>query len=201
VLGSGLLLGAAALVGAGRLLVRADALDPAVLPADAIYVLGGARVDRWLEAVDIYRAGGAPRIVLSRGGTEPGEAVLAAQGIIVPNDATIGRAIMVDQLDLPASAIEILLEPVDNTAHEAEAIRTRVERDHWDHIIVITGRSATRRAGYAFERVLGDQVRITMRSSRHDEYDPIWWWRSRVSFRQTFYEVPKLLAYWLGLGP
>jgi uncharacterized SAM-binding protein YcdF (DUF218 family) len=199
VVGSGLLLGAITFIGAGRVLVRVDALDPAT-PADAIYVLGGSHVDRWLEAVELYQAGHAPRILLSRGGTDQGEVLLASRGITVPNSATSASAIMTDHLGVPASAVDVLPLPVDNTAHEAEAVLERVRRDGWSHLIVITSRSATRRAGYAFERVLGDDVRITMRDTRFDDFDPIWWWRSRASFRQTFFEFPKLMAYWLGLG-
>ncbi len=198
-LGSGLLLGALTILGAGRVLVRVDALDSAS-PADAIYVLGGSHVDRWLEAVELQQAGHAPRILLSRGGTDRGEVLLASRGITVPNSATNARAIMIDHMGVPASSVEALPSPVDNTAHEAEAILERVRRDGWSHIIVITSRSATRRAGYAFERVLGDEVRITMRDTRFDDFDAAWWWRSRPSFRQTFFEFPKLVAYWLGLG-
>lgn len=198
-LGSGLLLGAVTIAGAGRLLVRVDPIDPAS-PADVIYVLGGSRVDRWLEAVELYNAGAARHIILSRGGTEAGEVLLASRGIAVPNDADIGRGVMVQHLGVPATAVEVLPEPVDNTAHEADAILERARRQGWNHIIIITASSATRRAGYAFKRVLGDNIRVTVRQTRFDEYDPVWWWRSRVSFRQTFYEVPKLLAYWLGLG-
>jgi len=96
--------------------------------------------------------------------------------------------------------VDVLPEPVDNTAHEAHAILERARRQGWSHIIIITSSSATHRAGYAFQRVLGDEVRVTVRSTRFDTYDPVWWWQTRSSFRQTFYEVPKLLAYWLGLG-
>lgn len=198
-LGSGLLLGAATMAGAGRLLVRVDPLDTAA-PADVVYVLGGSRVDRWLEAVEIYRAGGARHILISRGGTEPAERLLARQGIVVPTTADIARSVMVDRLGVPATAVEILEEPVDNTAHEAEAIEARARRDGWQTIVVITTRAATRRAGHAFRRVLGDDVRIVMRDTRYDAYDPTWWWRTRGDFRQTFIEFPKLLAYWLGLG-
>lgn len=198
-LGSGLVLGAVTIAGAGRLLVRVDPLDPAA-PADAIYVLGGSGVDRWLEAAELYKAGAARHIVLSRGGIESGEILLARRGITVPNDGDIARGVMVQHLGIPAAAVEVLPEPVDNTAHEAEAILERARRLGWTHLIIITSSSATRRAGHAFRRVLGDDIRVTVRPSRLDQYDPVWWWRSRMSFRQTFYEVPKLFAYWLGLG-
>lgn len=197
-LGSGLLLGAATLAGAGRLIVRVDPLDPA-RPADAIYVLGGSRVDRWLEAVDLYRAGQARRILLSRGGTERAEWLLAEQGIRVPTTADIARSVMVEQMGLPADVVEVLPDPVDNTAHEADSIRERIRAEGWHSLIIITTRPATRRAGYAFRRVLGDDITIVIRDTRYDGYDPVWWWRNRGSFRDTFYEVPKLFAYWLGL--
>lgn len=198
-LGSGLLLGAATMLGAGRLLVRVDPVS-VDQPADVIYVLGGSRVDRWLEAADLYREGAARHIVMSNGAPEAGAERLRAQGIVIPGDADIGRQVMVTQLGIPATAVEILIEQLDNTAHEAEAIASHAAARGWRSMIVITGRSTTRRAGYAFERVLGDRVEVIMRHSRHDPYDEVWWWRSRGSFRQTFYEVPKLLAYWLGLG-
>ena len=198
-LGSGLLLGAATMAGAGRLLVRVDPFDAAA-PADVVYVVGGSRVDRWLEAVEIYKAGGARRILISRGGTERAEAVLASQGIIVPTTADMARTLMVDHLGVPADAVEVLRDPMDNTAHEAVMIEARARRDGWTRIVVITTRAATRRAGYAFRRVLGDDIQIVMRDTRYDDYDAVWWWRTRGDFRQTFIEFPKLMAYWLGLG-
>ncbi len=198
-MGSGLLLGAATMAGAGRLLVRVDPL-PVPGPADVIYVLGGTRVDRWLEAADLYREGAGRHIVLSNGTLEAGHYRLRAQGITVPGDADIGRQVMTTQLGIPPGAVEILPDDVDNTAHEAEAIAPHAAARGWRSMIVITSRSTTRRAGYAFERVLGDRVAIIMRDSRHDAFDEAWWWRTRGSFRQTFYELPKLVAYWFGLG-
>ena len=126
--------GAGACLGAGRAITREDAL----VDADAIYVLGGTWVQRWLEAVDLYKEGRAPRIVMSPGG--------------------------------------------------------------WTRLIVITDRPNSRRAGFAMRRVLGPGVQVIVHASRHDHYDPARWWRSRPDFRATFYEVPKLFAYWLGLA-
>ena len=52
--------------------------------ADAIVVLAGPRAERWLEGVDLFRAGWAPRIVLSRGRIDNGEARLSAIGDPLP---------------------------------------------------------------------------------------------------------------------
>ena len=65
---------------AGRFLARADPLQH----ADLIMVLGGARIERWLEAVDLYQAGWAPRLVISPGQTVPAEAELRARGVRYP---------------------------------------------------------------------------------------------------------------------
>ena len=42
---------------AGRFLRQSDELQH----ADVIMVLGGARIERWLEAVDLYKEDGRPR--------------------------------------------------------------------------------------------------------------------------------------------
>jgi len=196
VVGSGCVLGAVTFFLAGHLIVR---VDPPVR-ADVIYVLGGSRVNRWLEAVELYKAGHAPLILLSPGGQEEGQRLLATQGIRVPSEVDIARDVMVGPVGLPATPREVLPTPVDNTAAESEAIADRVRTAHWKTVIIVTGRPSTRRAGYAFERVLGDDVRVVVRDAPFDDFDGRWWWTDRAWFRSTFYEFPKLVAYWLGLG-
>jgi uncharacterized SAM-binding protein YcdF (DUF218 family) len=198
VLGSGLLLGAVTIASAGRLLVRIDPLPPAGT-VDAIYVLGGSRADRWLQAVQIYEQVGAKRILLTRTGGETGEAELIARGIEVHNDAEWARVTMINHFGIPANVIEILDDYVDNTAHEAAVVVDRAKQEQWRELIIITTRPATRRAGFAFGRVLDPAVRVTVRDTRFDDYATTWWW-SRGSIRQTYVELPKLVVYWLGLG-
>jgi uncharacterized SAM-binding protein YcdF (DUF218 family) len=179
----------------GHLIV---AVDP-VAPADAIFVLGGSRTNRLVEALRLYREGLAPRIVLIGGAPEYGEAQLEREGIHIQNDAEFGRDLLVNRLHLPASAVIVLPGIVDNTAQEADAIKRAADAGRWRRLIVITERSATRRTGFAFRRALGDRVAVIVTSNRDDSYDASRWWQHRWSFRSTFYEVPKLLAYWCGL--
>jgi uncharacterized SAM-binding protein YcdF (DUF218 family) len=117
----------------------------------------------------------------------------------VPNDSELAQDLLVNQLEVPAAAVEILPRPVDNTAEEAEAIRALAERAGWTRLIVVTDRASTRRAGYAFRRVFGDRVKVMVTCNRDDPFDPGRWWAQRWSVRATFYEAPKLLAYWMGL--
>src|SRR6266566_2200508 len=72
---------AVALLGAGRLLVVADPLPPR---ADAIVILAGSVPDRTLEAADLYRAGLAPRVVVTRERLPRGQAAMRARGVRPP---------------------------------------------------------------------------------------------------------------------
>ncbi len=196
VITSGFVLGTALFLSVGWMTVSVDPLQP----ADAVYVLGGSRISRALEAVRLYREGYAPQIVLSPGSLEPAAADLDRQGIHVPDDADIARDILVTRLGVPASAVIALAPSVNNTAQEALAIAPIAAARHWTRLIIITDRVSTRRAGFAFRRVFGGRLRIMAECTRDDDYDPARWWASRASVRATFYEAPKLVAYWLGLG-
>jgi len=179
--------------------VIVEHIDP-VAPVDVIYVLGGSRITRALEAADLYHEHIAPRILISQGAREPVEGLLAAQGIHVPTEGEGARTALIAQLNVPASSITLLQDDVDNTAQEAEAVQKLVQSEHWSRMLILTDCSSTRRAGFAFRRFLGPSVTILARCSRHDQYNPWQWWRTRPTFRETFYELPKLIAYWAGLA-
>jgi len=186
---------AVALLGGGRIVTREDPLQK----ADAIYVLAGSWVQRWMEGADLYLEGFAPHVVLSNGTFDEGERELKRRGIRFPGPGELSRAAMIEQLKIPATAVDVIGESLDNTAQEAEAIKPFINQYHWRRLIVITDRASTRRAGFAMRRVLGPDVEIIMRAPRLDVFPPDGWWRKRANFRTVFYEFPKLLAYWFGL--
>jgi uncharacterized SAM-binding protein YcdF (DUF218 family) len=181
---------------AGRFLVREDPSEP----ADAIIVLSGARVERWLEGYELYREHRAPVIVLSPGPTEEAETNLRARGIRFPTGADLARDALL-QLGVPSEAVRILPGSVDNTAQEAEALHVLVRETGWQRVIVVTSKYHTRRAGFAFRRELrGVPVHILVRASRYDGADPARWWRHRADIRFVTSELQKLVLYGLGLG-
>ena len=186
---------AAGLAGAGGMVTHEDPLQT----ADAIYVLGGSWEQRWLEAADLYNEHYAPHIVISLGTIDAGARELQRRGIPYPTAPELGRNALVDHLHIPSSAVEVLTVSVDNTAQEAEAIKAPANARHWRRLIVITDRASTRRAGFAMRRVLGPGLDIVMRAPRIDDFQPDGWWKRRADFRTVFYELPKLVAYWLGL--
>ena len=178
----------------GRFLQHEDPLQK----ADAIFVLAGARVERALEAVDLYKEGWAPFIVLSGGRVEAGEYWLRQRGITFPREGDALR-IMMGQLGIPSSAILQPPESVDNTGQEANVLRAMVQARHWRRVIIVTSKYHTRRAAFAFRRGLEHTgAEPIVRASRYDSSDPARWWRHRADLRFASSEWLKLLLYRLG---
>lgn len=194
-----LLVTLAALVGcpyAGRYLI----VDRPLQKADAIVVLAGAQVDRWLEAVDLHREGLAPSILMSPGYVDPLGDELRGRGIRLPREIDVHRDAMI-QLGIPATAIDIMPHGYDNTADEAAGVRAIAQSRGWTRLIVVTSKYHTRRSLFAFTRELrGSGIEVQVRGSRYDRAQPDGWWRNRSDLRFVVSELQKLAAYRLGLG-
>jgi uncharacterized SAM-binding protein YcdF (DUF218 family) len=182
------------LVYGGRFLQHEDPLQK----ADAIFVLAGTRAERALEAVDLYKEGWAPLVVLSPGRLEPAEARLIERGIRFPREADLLRDAIV-QLGVPPAAILPTQGYVDNTSEEANLLRAMVLARHWRRVIVVTSKYHTRRSAFAFRRGLENTgAEPIMRASRYDPSDPARWWRRRADLRFAGSEWFKLVYYRLG---
>lgn len=180
---------------AGRYLVVETPLEP----ADAVIVLAGPRAGRWLEAVELHKEKIAPSILLSAGRIEPAEDALRAQGIRFPREVDLVREAM-QQMGVPANAIEAFPDTVDNTAAEATIARDIARARGWRRVIVVTAKYHTRRSLYAFEREFrGTGINVHVRGTRFDTSRPDQWWKHRADTRFVLSEYPKLLAYRLGL--
>lgn len=192
-----LALGAYGFTRIGPVLTREDPLEH----VDAILVLAGTKMVRPLEAGDLYLAGYAPVIVMTRDLEESDAfAAINRRGLPVPRDADRAREVLVS-MGIPRSAIVIPDRLHDSTAAEAQTYRELVERNHWRTVIVVTSRFHLGRARFAIERALrGTNVRVVMRSSRYDPMRPERWWTRRAEIRWVGSELTKFLAYRLGLG-
>jgi uncharacterized SAM-binding protein YcdF (DUF218 family) len=191
----GLLLSAAALAYAGRFLAHEDPLQA----ADAIFVLAGTRVERPLEAADLFRDGYARRIVLTRGASEQ-QAVRTAEGrgAVVPGDADLTVALL-RSLGVPSEAVLVAPALHDSTADEARTLRALAGSEGWTRVIVVSSTYHLRRAAIAMRRALrGTGVEVIMRASRHDPSTPDRWWERRADIRWIVSETPKLIAYAVG---
>lgn len=191
-----LLVAAYGFSGLGVFLAREDPIEK----ADAIFVLAGTSMRRQLEGADLYLAGFSPRIVLSRETPERGLQELRARGIALDDDVARVRDVFL-RLGIPADAILTPDRIHDSTAAEAVTLRELVQAHAWRRVIVVTSRYHLRRAGYALRRELrGSPAEVLMHPTRYERFEPERWWRRRSDIREIIPEVPKLLAYVLGLG-
>ena len=179
----------------GRYLQHEDPLQK----SDAIFVLAGTRAQRPLEAIDLYKEGYAPIVILSPGIEEDAEVLLRKRGVRFPRQDELQREVLV-QSGIPPAAVLSTGDFVDNTAQEANLLRAIVQARGWQRIIVVTSKYHTRRAAFAFRRGLeGTGAQVIMRATRYDSSDPARWWRRRGDIRFALSEWQKLLAYRLGL--
>ena len=168
--------------------------------ADAILVLAGTRMERPLEAADLYLEGWSRRVVLTEEEPDSGIVALERRGVGLPSNATIARDVMV-RLGVPLDAVEILPGIHNSTAHEADTFRRTAESRGWKRVIVVTSKFHTRRAAFAVRRAMDRSgIEVVMRGSRYDRADPAHWWRTRSDVRWTVSETQKLAGYMLGLG-
>ena len=165
----------AAILAAGRVLVVADPLPPR---ADAIVVLAGSVPDRALEAADLYGAGRAPRVVVTRERLPRGQAALR-------------------QLGVPPTAILLLRRRAVSTESEARTIARWACRQGVRRLVVVTSRSHTRRARLILRQALGNGIELAMRPSRSDAFVAARWWRDRRDAKLVLSEYEKLANYWL----
>lgn len=185
-----------AIARAGRFLVEEDPLQH----ADAIAVLAGSVMDRPLAAVDLYKQGYAPIVVLTRDRPEFSVIELAQRGIMIPSKADAQRDALI-KLGVPANAIVLPDRIHDNTAQEAQTFRALAMQHGWHRLIVVTSLYHTRRAAFAIRRELkGTGIDVEMHATEYEPLHPDRWWSTREDLRDVLDEGAKLIAYEFGLG-
>jgi uncharacterized SAM-binding protein YcdF (DUF218 family) len=178
----------------GGWLVREDPLAK----ADAIYVLGGTMYERPLEALDLYKAGWAPTIVLVRQIADWGERWLIDHDVKVTTELEL-QIDLLQRMGVARDAVTAV-EPKGSTAEEAQALLALMNERGWSTVIVVTSKQHTRRAGLSMRRVLGDDKKVIVRASRYDRSDVDRWWADRATLRFTLFETQRYVAYWLGIA-
>jgi uncharacterized SAM-binding protein YcdF (DUF218 family) len=172
-----------------------------LVSGDAIFVFAGTLAERPLEAADLYHAGRAPRIVLTRAQEEPAADVVRGRGIAIPDTFDVTRRLLVD-LGVPENAIVAPRRIHDNTAEEAATLRELAVKQGWRTVIAVSSKYHLRRVALASRRALRDHpgIRVVVHPTRYDLSVPERWWTRRSDIRAVASEVPKLVAYALGFG-
>jgi uncharacterized SAM-binding protein YcdF (DUF218 family) len=187
------LLGAGGVLVAGRVLVVAD---PVPAHADAIVILAGSVPDRVLEAADLYRAGVAPRVIVTRERIRRGDAPLRARGVRLPEGDDLTLAAL-RSLGVPPRATAVLRRRSTSTESEARTIGRWACAHHLTRLVVVTSRAHTRRSRLILRQALGPNVALTVRPSGYDSFSATRWWRIRRDAKTVLSEYQKLTHYWL----
>ncbi len=161
--------------------------------ADAIIVLGDD-LTRVLQGADLYRAGHAPRILLSAPARSPRALRLEREGLAWLWFEETGRTLLLRK-DVPEAAIATFGKRLRTTVEEAQAIRALFP-DGTPTLLVVTSPYHVRRARMIFRDAL-PHARVLMVASSYEPF-PDRWWTERDAAPNVVLESAKLLFYLLG---
>ncbi len=182
----------ALLTAIGRYLVVEDPPTP----ADVIAVPSGSFPDRILEAVALYKAGLAPRILICRERENAAYKRLRVLGVAVPRGFELNREVAL-QLGVPAQALVVVDQPPGSTFSEARVVLEYARRHGYGSILLVTSKYHTRRASRIYRHLAGGSERIVVRAARDDAFRADAWWRNRAWTRRVVIEYEKLAVFLL----
>ena len=138
--------------------------DTACSAAGAIVVIsGGDTIARTNEAIKLYNEGWAPVIVFSG----------AAADKNGPSNAKVMREHAV-QKGVPESAT-IAEEASETTKQNAAQVKSHLQSNGINDVILVTSGYHMRRAGLEFERELGDTIGLRRHPVKSDsQWSPLW---------------------------
>jgi uncharacterized SAM-binding protein YcdF (DUF218 family) len=182
--------------GAARLLiVRAP-----VAHADIIVMMSGSATfhERAQHAAQLYNEGRAPKIILTNDNLESGWSEKEQRNPFYYERAKDELI----QLGVPEHNIEVLMDPILGTYHEACLIKVYSESHNIHSIVVVTSGYHSRRALFTFQKVFSDtatEVGIDPVAAGIDTPSPATWWYKSFGWQVVGEEYGKLLCYRLNL--
>ncbi len=148
--------------------------------ADAIVAISGGDTNaRTLKAVELYKAGLAPKLIFSGAAEDPNS----------PSNAFIMRRTALRN-DIPESAIEID-EAAKDTKGNANGIRKLIGESKT--IILVTSEYHQRRAAKVFARELGPTIELINQPAEDKHWGQKTWWLTPYGWWISTTEPIKLL--------
>ena len=187
-----LVCGTFAFRGAGRWLVREDALAR----ADVIVVLSGGLPYRAEEGAKVYRVGYAPEVWLTRPDSPRDQ--LAEMGIPYWGEEDYNRAILTHD-GVPAGAVHVLPARIVDTEEEIEEVAREMRHEGKTSVILVTSPEHTRRVKTLWKRLSGTTLRAIMHGTPEDPFNSDHWWRDTRDVFSVVREILGLMNAWAGL--
>lgn len=163
--------------------------------ADALVVLSGGIITRLPCAIKLYQQGYAPRIILTQARHPHPQLkqIWDEEWMIAPRITQELNA-TVNVVYLPAQ------KPGGDTStfDEAYDIKQYSLKHHFKHLIIVTDAYHTRRALYAFEKVLhGTGIRLEAMGAETFLFRDSDWWKSDAGIQAYVMEGIKYIVYHL----
>jgi uncharacterized SAM-binding protein YcdF (DUF218 family) len=177
---------------AGNFLVVADAREP----ADAIVVLAGSDLARPFEAVQLFKAGIAPWVVVT---TERPSRIfeqLKKDGIVL-NQTFENYVKVIAGYGVPEDHILRIETHVTSTMDEMQSIGEFARKRGWERLLIVTSNFHTRRARMTARHILEPQIHVSVVPSSQEFFDPSTWWETQSGTRTFALEAEKLVTYTL----
>lgn len=165
--------------------------DPLPQRANAIVVIGGDhKPERMALAVDLYRSGTAPVVLISAG-----VEVLEGDALVREAEVMIRQA---TEMGLPRDAI-LVEDWSQSTVGNATETLGFARRLGWRSIILVTSSYQSRRAGGLFHSYFDGEVAVSVQPAQQAGCPPCWA-TSLDDLGVAFYEYRNLLWYLIGGG-
>jgi len=172
--------------GVAELWVVSDPLDH----ADAIVVLGGRMDVRPFAAVDLYKRGFAPRILISNVAIDP----LAAMQLW-PGQTEVTRQILI-KFGVPPDAVVKFGDEVSSTYEEARAVLDWAKSSGARNLLIPSELFATRRVRWTFQHEAASTgIRIIVHPITPRGYNVDNWWRDEGGLIDFLNEGIKYFYY------
>jgi uncharacterized SAM-binding protein YcdF (DUF218 family) len=153
--------------------------------ADAIVVLGdNYRSERTERAAELFRAGWAPRVVVSGRMLRP----YSSNAEMMQHDLR--------QDNVPQQAIVVFSHTALNTRDEITALTQLFRQQGWHKILFVTSSYHSRRTDYICRRVLPPGTEFRAIAAHDSVYDPDSWWKTRLGLKFFFHETAGMVIEW-----
>jgi uncharacterized SAM-binding protein YcdF (DUF218 family) len=182
-----------------RMVGAALVVEDALQRADAIVVVAGGTPSREAAAAALFRAGWAPRVIVSNDFTPARVRELIALGIR-PLDLHGESRRALERYGVPAAAIVALEEPVRITEAELRVVHQVAVAQGYRRLILLTSPFHTRRVRLIWSREARGDVDGLVVSAPGDPFPVDDWWRRRRVAEAVLHEYLGLLAIYLGIS-
>ena len=162
--------------------------------ADALVVLSGGMMTRLPHAIELYQQEYAPLIFL----TEERKRVVSSKlkHLVGSNVDQAKEIIQALEVPVKLAVVPSLKGGATSTFDEAYDLLQYVRQHHLKRLIIVTDTFHTRRALYAFEKVMeGSKIEIQAMGAPNPIFDETNWWQADAGISTYVLEGIKYLVY------